>query len=67
LTITPAAASACLPGRRRALSDTYGREESRMNALLLVCISVGAPVFALTLHDLQTRLERWDYSRHAED
>ena len=38
-----------------------------MNALLLVCISVGAPVFALTLHDLQTRLERWDYSRHAED
>jgi len=67
LTIIPAAASACLPGRRRSLSDTCGREECKMNALLLVCMSVGVPAFALTLHDLQTRLERWDYSRHAED
>jgi hypothetical protein len=38
-----------------------------MNALLLVCMSVGVPVFALSLHDLQARLERWDYSRHIED
>lgn len=38
-----------------------------MNALLLICLSVGAPLAALGLHDLQARLERWEYSRHAED
>jgi hypothetical protein len=38
-----------------------------MNALLVICISVGAPLAALGLHDLQVRLEQWDQSRHAED
>jgi hypothetical protein len=38
-----------------------------MNALLLLCISVGTPIAALGFYDLQTRLERWDYNRHAED
>ena len=38
-----------------------------MNALLLICMSVGTPLAALGLHDLQTRLEVWDYRRHAED
>ena len=38
-----------------------------MNALMLICMSVGTPLAALGLYDLQTRLERWDYDRHAED
>ena len=38
-----------------------------MNVLLLICISVGTPLAAMGLYDLQTRLEHWDYNRHAED
>jgi hypothetical protein len=37
-----------------------------MNALL-VCLSLAAPFAAIGLHDVQVRLERWDYNRHAED
>ena len=44
-----------------------GRLERTMNALLMICMSVGTPLAALGLYDLQTRLERWDYDRHAED
>jgi hypothetical protein len=38
-----------------------------MNALVMICMSVGTPLAALGLHDLQARLERWDFDRHAED
>ena len=38
-----------------------------MNTLLLVCISVGTPLAALGLYDLQARLEQWDHDRHADD
>ena len=38
-----------------------------MNALLLICMSLGTPFAALGLYDLQTRLEHWDHERHAED
>lgn len=38
-----------------------------MNALLLTCLSIGAPLAALGLHELQVWLERWDHDRHAED
>ncbi len=38
-----------------------------MNALLVACMSVTAPVAAIGLHSLQMRLERWDYDRHADD
>ena len=38
-----------------------------MNALLMICMSVGTPLAACGLYDLQARLERWDYNRHAED
>jgi hypothetical protein len=38
-----------------------------MNALLMICLSVAAPLAALGLHELQVRLERWDHDRHAED
>jgi hypothetical protein len=30
-------------------------------------MSVGTPLAALGLYELQTRLERWDYERHAQD
>jgi hypothetical protein len=38
-----------------------------MNALLIVCISITALISAIGLYNLQVRLERWDYDRHAED
>jgi hypothetical protein len=38
-----------------------------MNALMLTCVFIGAPLAAMGLYDLQIRLERWDYNRHAED
>ncbi|GAT07138.1 hypothetical protein RMCN_0271 [Mycolicibacterium novocastrense] len=39
-----------------------------MTALLVVvCMTVEAPLAALCIHDLQARLERWDQNRHAED
>ena len=45
----------------------HERLERAMNALLMICMSVGTPLAALGLYDLQVRLERWDYNRHAED
>ena len=47
--------------------EVQGRLERPMNALLMICMSLGTPLAALGLYDLQTRLERWDYNRHAED
>ncbi len=38
-----------------------------MSSLLLVCIAAIAPVAGIGLMQLQARLERWDYERHAED
>ena len=38
-----------------------------MNALLVVCMSVSAPLAAVGLYNLQVHLERWDHDRHAED
>jgi hypothetical protein len=38
-----------------------------MNAVLLVCISTLVALAAMGLYNLQGRLERWDYDRHAED
>jgi len=38
-----------------------------MTSLLLVCVAVAAPVAGLGLVNLQARLERWDYERHADD
>jgi hypothetical protein len=38
-----------------------------MNSLIMMCISIGAPLAALGIYDLQARLEKWDYNRHAED
>ena len=38
-----------------------------MNALLMICMSVGTPFAALGLYDLQIRLEQWDHRRHADD
>jgi hypothetical protein len=41
--------------------------ERAVNALMMLCMSVGTPLAALGLYDLQARLERWDYNRHADD
>ena len=38
-----------------------------MNTLLLICLSVGAPLAALGVYDLQVWLERWDHDRHVQD
>lgn len=38
-----------------------------MNALLVTLVSIGVPLTAVGLHDLQAWLERWAYERHAED
>jgi hypothetical protein len=38
-----------------------------MTPLLLICIAAIAPVAGAGLMQLQTRLEQWDYERHAED
>jgi hypothetical protein len=38
-----------------------------MSPLLMVCLSLGAPLAGVGLSRLQARLERWDYQRHAQD
>lgn len=38
-----------------------------MSALLMVCLSIGTPLAALVLHELQASVERWVWERHAED
>jgi hypothetical protein len=38
-----------------------------MNSFIMICISISAPLAALGIYDLQARLEKWDYNRHAED
>ena len=45
----------------------YREWKRAMNALVVTCLSLAAPLAALGLHELQVRLERWDYERHAED
>ena len=38
-----------------------------MTPLLLVCLAAATPVVGIGLIQLQARLERWDYERHADD
>jgi hypothetical protein len=38
-----------------------------MTPLLLVCIAAATPFVGIGVMQLQTRLEQWDYERHAED
>lgn len=38
-----------------------------MNPLLVGTLSVVSPLVAVGIFKLQTRLERWDLERHAED
>jgi hypothetical protein len=38
-----------------------------MTVLLVICLSLTAALAAGGVHELQSRLERWDYERHAED
>jgi hypothetical protein len=34
---------------------------------LLLCLAAVAPVVGIGLTQMQARLERWDYERHAND
>ncbi|MGZ5377540.1 MAG: hypothetical protein ACXWD8_05805 [Mycobacterium sp.] len=45
----------------------HRRIEDLLNALLVVCVLLTAPLTAMGLYSLQVRLERWDYERHADD
>jgi hypothetical protein len=38
-----------------------------MSTILVAVLSVGMPLAALGLYDLQESLERWEHERHAED
>lgn len=38
-----------------------------MTALLAAGVTIAAALIAVAVYDLQTRLERWDQRRHAED
>lgn len=38
-----------------------------MSPMLLALLTAAAPLAGLGLLQLQARLERWDYERHAED
>ncbi|WP_267305545.1 DUF2189 domain-containing protein [Mycobacterium barrassiae] len=38
-----------------------------MHTLMVVGLSICAPLTAIGLYSLQRRLERWDYERHADD
>lgn len=38
-----------------------------MSPMLLAFLTSAAPLAGLGLLQLQARLERWDYERHAED
>jgi hypothetical protein len=38
-----------------------------MIILVAVGLAAGLALTALSFHDLQVRLERWDYRRHADD
>jgi hypothetical protein len=38
-----------------------------MTGLLVVCFSTATAFAGIGLLNLQARLERWDYKRHAED
>ncbi len=38
-----------------------------MNVVTIIGLAVCAPFAVLAFLDLQNRLERWDYERHAED
>jgi len=38
-----------------------------MNPILLAVLSVGTPLAAFGLYNLQQSLERWDHRRHADD
>ena len=38
-----------------------------MTPLLMVCFSAATPLAGIGLLNLQARLERWAYQRHAED
>ncbi len=38
-----------------------------MSILQAVAVLVSLALFAVGVHDLQSRLERWDYGRHFSD
>jgi hypothetical protein len=42
-------------------------EEDAMNVVTVALFTIGASICAVGFSELQAKLERWDYQRHAED
>lgn len=38
-----------------------------MNAVMVTLCVIGTLIFAVGISELQAKLERWDYERHARD
>jgi hypothetical protein len=56
------------PSVRRSRHDEATANGTLVNALVLtVSLAAGAVFMAIVIHDVQLRLEQWDYQRHADD
>jgi hypothetical protein len=56
------------PSVRRSSHDEATANGTLVNALVLtVSLAAGAVFMAIVIHDVQLRLEQWDYHRHADD
>jgi hypothetical protein len=54
-------------GQQTSVVRRFGRKEQLVLTLLAVVVCGLALAMGVALHDLQLRLERWDYERHAND
>ena len=53
---------------RRSIHDEPTAEGLLVSALLAVALTAAvATLIAVAVHELQLRLEQWDYRRHLED
>jgi hypothetical protein len=52
---------------RHTNKRSLGVGDDREMTVLLICLSAATPIAGLGLVELQARLERWDYERHAQD
>jgi hypothetical protein len=56
------------PSVRRSRHEEATADGTLVNALIVtVSLAAGAVFMAVVIHDLQARLEQWDYRKHADD